>query len=92
MASSSAGANLLLATAHLGRRGAQTQVPPMHSAVRVGGRRLYELAREGVEIERAARPVHIHELRCERRKKVDLSVAEAVIEADVLPLDPAELA
>src|SRR5262249_39174532 len=34
----------------------------------------------------------LHELRCERRKKVSLSVAEAVIEADVLPLDPAELA
>jgi tRNA pseudouridine55 synthase len=46
--------------------GPQLQVPPMHSAVRVGGRRLYELAREGVEIERAARPVEILELRRER--------------------------
>src|SRR5690606_1928289 len=35
------------------------QVPPMVSAVKVGGRRLYELAREGVEVERAARPVTI---------------------------------
>ena len=33
------------------------QVPPMVSAVKVGGRRLHELAREGVEVERAARPV-----------------------------------
>ncbi|MBW3536398.1 MAG: tRNA pseudouridine(55) synthase TruB [Actinobacteria bacterium] len=36
------------------------QVPPMVSAVRVGGRRLHEMAREGVEVEREARPVTIH--------------------------------
>lgn len=35
------------------------QVPPMVSALQVGGRRLYELAREGVEIERQARPVEV---------------------------------
>jgi tRNA pseudouridine55 synthase len=35
------------------------QVPPMVSAVQVGGRRLYELAREGIEIERAARRVRV---------------------------------
>jgi len=35
------------------------QVPPMVSAVRVGGRRLHELAREGVEVERDARPVTV---------------------------------
>ena len=35
------------------------QVPPMHSAVRHEGRHLYELARQGLEVERAARPVHI---------------------------------
>jgi len=38
------------------------QVPPMVSAVKVEGRRLYELAREGVEVERAARRVTIHKL------------------------------
>ena len=38
------------------------QVPPMVSALKVGGRRLYDLAREGVEVEREARPVTIHEL------------------------------
>ncbi len=38
------------------------QVPPMVSAVKVGGRRLYKLAREGVEVEREARPVTVHEL------------------------------
>jgi len=31
------------------------QIPPMYSAVKVGGRKLYELAREGIEIEREAR-------------------------------------
>jgi len=35
------------------------QVPPMVSAVKVGGRRLHELAREGKEVERAARPVTV---------------------------------
>lgn len=39
------------------------QTPPMVSALHHGGRRLYELAREGVTVERKARPVHIHELR-----------------------------
>lgn len=38
------------------------QVPPMVSALKVGGRRLYDLAREGVEVERDARPVTIHDL------------------------------
>lgn len=38
------------------------QIPPMYSAVKVKGRKLYELAREGKEIERAARTVTIHSL------------------------------
>ncbi|HEY2745230.1 MAG TPA: tRNA pseudouridine(55) synthase TruB [Polyangia bacterium] len=40
--------------------GALQQRPPMHSAVRVGGRRLYEFARRGIEIERAPRPIVVH--------------------------------
>lgn len=39
--------------------GASEQVPPMYSAVKKDGRRLYELAREGKEVEREARPIHI---------------------------------
>ena len=35
------------------------QVPPMYSALKVNGKKLYELAREGIEIEREARPVKI---------------------------------
>ncbi|HEY8346328.1 MAG TPA: tRNA pseudouridine(55) synthase TruB [Symbiobacteriaceae bacterium] len=38
------------------------QVPPMVSAVKVGGRRLYQMAREGVEVERPPRQVQIHRL------------------------------
>jgi tRNA pseudouridine55 synthase len=45
--------------------GAIMQVPPMVSAIRVGGRRLHELAREGIEVEREARPVTIHALSLE---------------------------
>ena len=35
------------------------QIPPMYSAIKIGGRKLYELAREGKEIERQPRPIHI---------------------------------
>ena len=42
-------------------RGEREQIPPMYSAVKVGGRKLYELARAGREIERRARTVTIHE-------------------------------
>ena len=38
------------------------QIPPMYSAVKIGGRKLYELARKGQEIERTPRAVTIHEL------------------------------
>ncbi len=43
-------------------RGDIMQVPPMYSAVQKDGVRLYDLARRGIEVERAARPVHISEL------------------------------
>ena len=43
-------------------RGDYDQVPPMYSALKVQGKKLYELAREGQIIERKARRVHIFEL------------------------------
>ncbi|MBC8536644.1 tRNA pseudouridine(55) synthase TruB [Feifania hominis] len=43
-------------------RGTITQTPPMYSAVQVDGRRLYDLARQGVEVEREAREVEVEEL------------------------------
>jgi len=42
--------------------GTITQVPPMYSAVRVEGKRLYEYAREGIEVERPQRTVTIHDI------------------------------
>lgn len=38
------------------------QIPPMYSALKHEGQRLYKLAREGIEVERKPRPVTIHEL------------------------------
>lgn len=43
-------------------RGEIMQVPPMYSAVSKDGKRLYELARKGLEVEREARPVTIFQL------------------------------
>lgn len=42
--------------------GEYMQVPPMYSAIKVNGKKLYELAREGKEIERTPRPVVIHSI------------------------------
>ena len=43
-------------------RGEIFQVPPMYSALKVDGKKLYELARKGREVERQPRPITIHEL------------------------------
>lgn len=43
-------------------RGTSEQIPPMHSALKQGGEKLYLLARAGVEVVRAARPITIHRL------------------------------
>jgi tRNA pseudouridine55 synthase len=40
------------------------QIPPMHSALKRNGRPLYELARQGIEVERAPRAVTIHAIDC----------------------------
>ncbi len=45
------------------------QVPPMVSAIRVEGRRLHELARDGIEVERQARPVRIDRIDVESTAK-----------------------
>lgn len=42
--------------------GAIDQVPPMYSALKHNGKKLYELAREGITVERKARHIHIYEL------------------------------
>jgi len=57
-------------------RGPWWQTPPMYSAVKVGGRRLYELARRGEEVERPPRKVVLHEVRLLRW---DAAAGEATI-------------
>lgn len=42
--------------------GPQQQIPPMYSAVKIGGKKLYELARKGQSVERKPRSIAIHEL------------------------------
>ena len=42
--------------------GPQLQIPPMYSAVKVNGQKLYELARQGKEVERKPRQITIYEL------------------------------
>ena len=47
-------------------RGEILQIPPMVSALKVGGKKLCDLAREGIVIEREARPITVHSLVAER--------------------------
>lgn len=42
--------------------GITEQIPPMVSAVKFGGKKLYQLARQGVEVERKARPIQIEKM------------------------------
>ena len=56
-------------SAILGFVGDYDQIPPMYSALKVGGKKLYELAREGKEIERNPRKVYIREIEI---KELDL--------------------
>ena len=49
--------------AALGRfLGGIQQIPPMYSAIKIGGQKLYDLARKGKEVERKPRPITIYEL------------------------------
>ena len=52
-------------------RGPILQIPPMYSAIKVKGRKLYEIARRGGQAERQPRPVTIHELRLLGRDGAD---------------------
>ncbi|MCU1344333.1 MAG: tRNA pseudouridine synthase [Acidimicrobiia bacterium] len=53
------------------------QIPPMVSAVQIDGRRLHELAREGIEVEREPRPVTVH------RFEVSLTADPSVLACEV---------
>lgn len=56
--------------------GAIEQIPPMYSAVKIGGKKLYQLARQGIEIERAPRSITIHSIGIDRKspRKIELVV------------------
>lgn len=43
-------------------QGPQDQLPPMYSAIKIDGQKLYNLARKGKEVERPTRPIIIHEI------------------------------
>ena len=58
-------------------RGILQQIPPMHSALKKEGRRLYELARQGVEVERKPREVEVSRLTLE-----DVNLPYITLEAD----------
>jgi tRNA pseudouridine55 synthase len=55
-------------------RGEISQVPPMFSALKVNGQPLYKLARKGLEVERKARQVTIHELSVLERQQKEIMV------------------
>jgi tRNA pseudouridine55 synthase len=57
-----AGARVRLEAALDSFIGRSEQIPPMHSALKVGGRRLYDLARSGKTVERKPRPITIYSL------------------------------
>ena len=52
-------------------RGDISQIPPMYSAIKIGGKKLYELARKGQEVERKPRNITIFELAVEGRSGSD---------------------
>ena len=53
------------------------QTPPMYSAIKIDGKRLYKLARAGIEVEREARSVDIHDIRI-----IEFASPKLVLEVD----------
>ena len=58
--------------------GEQMQKPPMFSALKVKGKKLYKLARKGIEIQRAARPILIKSIKID---KIDIPRVSFTVEA-----------
>ena len=57
-----------------GFTGNQLQIPPMYSALKVNGKKLYELAREGKTVERKARPVKIFDIQIEKMELPEVTM------------------
>lgn len=55
------------------------QVPPMYSAIKKDGKKLYELARKGIEVERKKRAVTIHEINI-----INIDLENYIVKIDVL--------
>lgn len=60
-------------------QGSYEQIPPMYSALKIGGKRLYELAREGIEVPREARKVEIHSIEIE---ELDILTGQVILTVD----------
>lgn len=66
--------------------GKTMQIPPMYSAIKVSGKKLYEYARAGIEIEREARPIEIYLLKLKdiyitEEAEAVTNLSELIIEA-----------
>lgn len=57
--------------------GEYDQIPPMYSALKVGGKKLYELAREGKTVERKSRKVHVYGIQIK-----EISIPRVCMEVD----------
>lgn len=55
--------------------GALMQMPPMYSALKINGQKLYTLARKGISVEREARPIEIHKLELLHLTEASLTLA-----------------
>lgn len=61
--------------------GQQLQVPPMYSAIKINGKKLYELARRGEKIDVPPRMVHVHSIVLGKvRREQNLTIAELLID------------
>lgn len=58
--------------------GEYMQLPPMYSAIKVNGKKLYELARQGIEVERKRRKVSIYDIRILKIDEVESEVSVSV--------------
>jgi tRNA pseudouridine55 synthase len=54
------------------------QIPPMYSAIKVGGKKLVDLARQGIEIEREARDITVYSIDCKETDRADEFVLDVV--------------
>ena len=66
--------------------GKQMQLPPMYSAVKINGQKLYQLARKGVEVEREARPIEIYRLELLEAQLPQVNASASQNEQESLPL------